>query len=96
MRLMYRPTVHVLQVSDPWHYSGSWYSVGGAVMPVVPVLAELGSDTGEGIRDRGVRELCLEVCLCDVTVGAGLLRLLDTLASSLPSIRVLRSWSAGA
>lgn len=96
LRLMCSPTVHILQVSIPWHYSGSYCSVAGAVIPVVSVLAKLGSVTGEGVRDRGVRELCLDVSSCDVTVGAGVLRLLDTLASSLPSICVLRSWSAGA
>lgn len=51
---------------------------------------------GEGVRDRGVRELWREILWCDVNVGSGLLWLLDTLTSSLPSSCVLRSWSAGA
>lgn len=38
--------------------------------------------TGEGVRDRGVRELCLEELSCGVTVGSGLLRLLNSLPSS--------------
>lgn len=51
---------------------------------------------GEGVRDRGVRELWREILGCDVNVGSGLLWLLDTLTSSLPSRCVSRSWSAGA
>lgn len=83
------PTVYVLQVSIPWNYSGSYCSVA-----IVPVLAKGGSEMGDGVRDRDVRELCLEVLSRDVSMGSGLLRLLDGLASSWPGICVLRSWSA--
>lgn len=89
LRPVRSPTVYVLQVSIPWNYSGSYWSV-----TVVPVLAEGGSEMGDGVRDRDVRELCLEVLSRGVTMRFGLLRLLDRLASSWEGICVLRSWSA--
>lgn len=87
LRPVRSPTVYVLQVSIPWNYNGSYCSVGGAVLPIVPRMAVAGSVIGDGVRDRGVRELRLEVL-------SGLLRLLDCLTSSWPGICVLRSWSA--
>lgn len=59
---------------------------------IAPVLTEAGSMMGEGVWDKGVRELCVE----ELTVSSGLLRLLDTLTSCLPTKCELRSWSADA
>lgn len=56
---------------------------------MVSVLAEVWSMIGEGVRDRGVRELWREILLWDVSVGSGLL------TSCLPTKWVQRSWSAG-
>lgn len=94
LRPVRSPTVYVLQVSIPWNYPGSYCSVGGAVVPIVPELARAGSVTGDGVRDRDVRELCLEVLSREVTIGSGLLWLLSCLTSPWPGICVLRPWSA--
>ena len=89
---MCSPSDHALQVSIPWYDPGSYCSVVGvAVGSVVSVLAEAVSKTGEGVRDWGVRVLCLEELSCGVTIGSGLLHLLDDLTSSLPSICELGS-----
>lgn len=88
------PTVDVLQISISWHHSRSYY-IAGSVLPELPVLVEAGPEIGEGVRDSGVRLLCLDALLHGAIVGPGLLRLLDTSASSLslPSVCVLRSCS---